>query len=178
MVAVYCLIMLRRDASFDRSELWNSRPLPSQLTSIFLLFAIGVVVIGALVYEFAPALLFSFVRAHPVVWAFVMLLYPLLSVYPQGIIYRAFVLHRYRDFFAAMPQKKWALILLSALAFSLMHTVFRNAVAVVLTFAGGVLFARRHLETRSLLVSSFEHALYGCFVFTIGLGQFFYARFV
>jgi hypothetical protein len=27
-------------------------------------------------------------------------------------------------------------------------------------------------------VSSIEHALYGCFLFTIGLGQFFYVRVV
>ena len=79
---------------------------------------------------------------------------------------------------APLRQEKWALILLSALAFSLMHIVFRNWIAVVLTFFGGLLFARRHLETRSLFVSSFEHALYGCFVFTIGLGQFFFVRLV
>jgi uncharacterized protein len=59
-----------------------------------------------------------------------------------------------------------------------MHIVFRNPVAVILTLAGGILFARRQLQTGSLVVSSFEHAIYGCFVFTIGLGQFFYARLI
>lgn len=178
LVAAYCLVALYRDPEFPRSQLWNPRPLRSHLGSILLLFALGVVLISSLVYEFAPRLLFSFVRAHPVTWAVVMVLYPVLSVYPQGIIYRAFLLHRYRNRAGASPQQKWALILVSALAFSLMHIVFRNWVAVALTFAGGVLFARRHLETRSLFVSSFEHALYGCFVFTIGLGQFFYMRLV
>jgi hypothetical protein len=28
--------------------------------------------------------------------------------------------------------------------------------------------------TGSLLTSSIEHALYGCWLFTVGLGQFFY----
>ena len=173
-VALYCFLMLRRDPQYDRSELWNPQRLRGQLKPILLLFALGVVLISCLVYFFARPLLFSFIRVHPVIWALVMLLYPVLSVYPQGIIYRAFLLQRYRH----ATTKKWALILLSALAFSLMHIVFRNWICVTLTFPGGVLFARRHLETKSLFVSSFEHALYGCFVFTIGLGQFFFARFI
>jgi hypothetical protein len=177
-VAAYSLAMLYRDPTYDRSELWNPRPLRAQLVPILLFFALGVALIGGLVYEFAPGLLFEFVRAHPLVWAAVMLLYPVLSVYPQGIIYRSFILHRYRAFCVESQQQKWALIFLSALAFACMHLLFRNWVAVALTFAGGILFARRHLEARSLFASSVEHALYGCFIFTIGLGQFFYARLV
>jgi membrane protease YdiL (CAAX protease family) len=57
-----------------------------------------------------------------------------------------------------------------------MHIVFRNPLAMALTFAGGILFAWRYEKTGSLFVSSFEHALYGCFLFTIGLGRYFYAR--
>jgi hypothetical protein len=178
LAAAYGLIALYRDPEFPRSQLWNPRPLRSQLASILLLFSLGAAVIAGLVYEAAPSLFFNFVRAHPLVWALVMLFYPLLSVYPQGILFRSFLLHRYRNLRASSRQKQWALILLSAFAFSFMHIVFRNWVAVVLTFAGGILFARRHLETRSLFVSSFEHSLYGCFVFTIGLSQYFYVRLV
>jgi hypothetical protein len=178
LAAAYGLIALYRDPNYRRSELWNPGLLRRQLPSMLLLFAMGVAVIGALVYEFAHPVLFSFVRTHPVVWALVMILYPVLSVYPQGILFRAFLLHRYRDLFGASPQKETALIFLSAVSFSLMHVVFRNWIAVALTFAGGVLFARRHLATRSLFVSSFEHAIYGCFIFTIGLGQYFFAKLV
>lgn len=172
-VALYCFLMLRRDPQYDRAELWSPQRLRGQVKPILLLFALGVMVISCLVYVYFSSLLFSFIRTHPIIWALVMLLYPVLSVYPQGIIYRAFLLHRCRHI-----SNKWALILLSAVAFSLMHIVFRSWVPVALTFPGGVLFARRHLETKSLFVSSFEHALYGCFVFTIGLGQFFFARFI
>lgn len=66
------------------------------------------------------------------------------------------------------------MILASAAAFAFMHIVFRNPVAVVYTFAGGVLFARRYYRSGSLLVSSLEHALYGCWMFTVGLGPYFY----
>jgi uncharacterized protein len=44
----------------------------------------------------------------------------------------------------------------------------------VLTFFGGILFAWRYVETGSLLTSSVEHALYGCWLFTVGLGVYFY----
>jgi membrane protease YdiL (CAAX protease family) len=178
LAAGYGFFALYRDPEFPREQLWNPQPLRRNFLPIVLLFAIGAVVLAVLTYEAVPGLPFGFVRTHPLVWAAVMILYPVLSVYPQGILFRAFLLHRYRNLAAPLRQEKWALILLSALAFSLMHIVFRNWIAVVLTFFGGLLFARRHLETRSLFVSSFEHALYGCFVFTIGLGQFFFVRLV
>jgi hypothetical protein len=57
------------------------------------------VVYAALTYLallLVPHELFGFVRARPGFWAVVMCLYPLLSAYPQTIVYRAFVFHRYR----------------------------------------------------------------------------------
>ena len=60
------------------------------------------------------------------------------------------------------------------MAFAYMHIVFRNPWAMVLSLPAGMLFYARYRETRSLMVSSLEHALYGCFVFSIGLGVYFY----
>jgi len=118
----------------------------------------------------APELLFSFVRTHPVFWALVMILYPVLSVYPQGIIYRSFLMHRY----GSLLPSGLAVIIVSASAFAFMHLIFRNPLAVALTFVGGLLFAWRYKTTGSLFTSSLEHALYGCWLFTSGLGQYFY----
>ena len=100
----------------------------------------------------------------------VMVAYPVLSVYPQGLLYRAFFFERYATLFP----DKWAMIVASAAAFAFLHIIFRNSLAVALTFAGGILFAARYAETGSLATSSFEHALYGCWLFTVGLGQYFY----
>jgi hypothetical protein len=66
------------------------------------------------------------------------------------------------------------MIVAGAAGFAFMHVIFRNWVAVPLTFAGGLLFAVRDAETGSLATSSFEHALYRCWLFTVGLGRFFY----
>jgi hypothetical protein len=44
----------------------------------------------------------------------------------------------------------------------------------VLSAAAGWIFARRYQQTRSLLATSIEHALYGVLAFTVGLGDLFY----
>jgi membrane protease YdiL (CAAX protease family) len=64
--------------------------------------------------------------------------------------------------------------MVSAFAFSYMHIVFRNPAAMGLTLIGGVLFAITYEDTESLIISIFEHALYGNFLFTIGLGRYLY----
>ena len=116
----------------------------------------------------APGLFLSLPLHRPRFWALIMLLYPLLSVWPQEIIFRRFLFARYEPIFGR------ATVAVSALAFGYAHIIFLNAWAVLLTLAGGWLFARSYAATRSLTFSGVEHALYGCLVFTIGLGQYFY----
>jgi membrane protease YdiL (CAAX protease family) len=170
IVFAYCYWLLRRDASFDRSLLWNPSALQRFAPTIVVTFAAAAAVIAFCVWRLAPAKLFVFVRTNPIFWAVIMCLYPVLSVYPQSLIYRAFFFHRYQSIFPSVG----ALTLASALAFSFTHIVFRNPIAPALTFFGGLLFAYRFRRSGSLLVSAFEHALYGCFMFTVGLGMYFY----
>lgn len=170
IVAGYALWRLLRDPRFDRSRLWNPAPLPIYLLTILAIFAAVALLLWLGVRQFAPKLEWSFVRQHPVFWAVVMFLYPALSVYPQGVLYRAFFFERYAPLFPG----KWVIITASATAFAFLHIIFRNSFAVTLTFAGGLLFAARYAETGSLATSCFEHALYGCWLFTVGLGQYFY----
>jgi hypothetical protein len=177
IAAAYGIFQLWRDPTFDRRQLWNAGPLRSQLPQMLALFAAGVVVVSALVSVYAPALFLSLPRLHPRFWALVLITYPIFSVYPQSLVYRTFLLHRYRSLFQREADAPPAiLIFASAAAFALMHLPFHNWIAVALTFPGGILFARHYLNSKSLCVSSIEHALYGCFLFTIGLGQYFYLR--
>jgi uncharacterized protein len=99
-----------------------------------------------------------------------MVLYPLLSVVPQTLIYRAFLFERYREIFRGQA----VLIAASAVSFAWLHIALRNWVAPLLTLPAGLLFAWRYARTHSLAASAFEHALYGCAVFTLGLGAYFY----
>lgn len=170
LLAAFCLYRLFGDAAFNRKSLWNPGALPAAAPQILAIFAVCAVLVGLTVYFLAPLRLFNFVRRAPAFWALVMVLYPVLSVYPQGIVYRAFFFERYRVLFP----NSTALIVASAVAFSFAHIIFRNPIAVGFTLIGGLLFAWRYAHTGSLFTSSFEHALYGCWMFTIGLGEYFY----
>jgi membrane protease YdiL (CAAX protease family) len=169
-VCGYAAWQLLRDPRFDRSLLWNAAPLTHHLGSILLIFVLAAAGIWLGVHWFAPTFEWGLLRQQTAFWAVVMLAYPVLSVYPQGILYRAFFFERYAVLFPG----RWTMIVASAAAFAFLHIVFRNTLAVALTFAGGLLFAFRYAETDSLLTSSVEHALYGCWLFTVGLGQYFY----
>ncbi|HVZ83979.1 MAG TPA: CPBP family glutamic-type intramembrane protease [Terracidiphilus sp.] len=170
LVSGYALWQLLHDPHFDRARLWNAGQLAPHVSAILAIFAVSALVLWLCVHRFAPHLEWSFVRAHPAFWAIVMVAYPVLSVYPQGLLYRAFFFERYALLFPG----RWAMIAASAAAFAFLHIIFRNPLAVGLTFLGGLLFAARYAETGSLATSGFEHALYGCWLFTIGLGQYFY----
>jgi hypothetical protein len=170
LATAYAWWQLLRDPRFDRMRLWNLGALPGRLGAILGIFVIASFVLWLGVRRFAPHLEWNFVRQNPALWAVVMVLYPVLSVYPQGLLYRAFFFERYGELFPA----KWTMIAASAAAFAFVHIIFRNGLAVGLTAAGGLLFAARYAETGSLATSSFEHALYGCWLFTVGLGQYFY----
>lgn len=170
VVTVYAVAVLLRDPRFDRTRLWNAAAIPADIPWILAVFAVAAALIWLGVHRFAPQLEWSFVRQHPAFWAVVMIAYPVLSVYPQGLVYRAFFFERYAVLFPG----RWTMIVASAAAFAFMHIIFRNWIAVGLTFAGGLLFAWRYAVSGSLAASSMEHALYGCWLFTVGLGQFFY----
>jgi membrane protease YdiL (CAAX protease family) len=124
----------------------------------------------AAVALFLPDRLFDLPRERPLVWLAVVVLYPLLSVYPQELIFRAFLMHRY----APLVGTGTGAVAASAVAFGFAHVIFGNVWSVVLTVAGGWLFARRYQRTRSLPAAAAEHALYGLLAFTVGLGGLFY----
>jgi membrane protease YdiL (CAAX protease family) len=110
-------------------------------------------------------------RERPGLWLAVMVLYPLLSVVPQELLYRCFFFRRYRSLWG----EGRGAVLASALAFGWAHVVFLSWISVLLTLAGGWILARTFERTRSLPLVALEHALYGCLVFTVGLGRHFYA---
>jgi membrane protease YdiL (CAAX protease family) len=170
LIALGCLVVLLFDRGFDRRCLWNAEHLGRRLKQAALPFLLAAPVLTVAVVLFEPERLFQFVRERPLIWAIVMVLYPILSVYPQGVVYRAFIFHRYRELF---PQRA-ALIGASAIAFALVHLVFRNPIAPPLSLLGGVLFAWTYDRTRSSLVAAIQHALFGCYIFTVGWGWYFY----
>lgn len=112
-----------------------------------------------------------FPKESPAFLGLVLVFYPILAAYPQEIIFRGFFFHRYRTLFP----KRFAMILVSSLCFGWAHLMYANWVAPLLAGLGGILFAYRYLSTKSLLMVGIEHALWGNFLFTVGIGWYFYS---
>lgn len=117
----------------------------------------------------SPESLFAFPKRNPKFWLIVMVCYPVLSVLPQGFLYRWF----YERHFAALFSRTGSL-LVGALLFAFAHILFRNPYALAFTFVGGLFFLSSYRKTGSVLFSSIEHALFGDFLFTVGWGAYFY----
>ena len=169
LVAAAVYLWLHRDSEFDRRELFRWPSLRQVFKIGLRNVGIGVLLCGGLLV-WRPDLLFSFPQRSPVLWAFVMVLYPLLSAYPQELIYRAFLFHRYKALFGSTFKTALA----SAFVFGFVHIVFGNWLSVVLSLAGGVILCRTYLRTGSLVLAAIDHAMLGDIVFTVGLGQFFF----
>lgn len=169
VVGSWAIWSLWRDRAVDLRRLfrWNLKALPWQ--RVLLRDAFLIVVLAAAVRYTSPELLFALVRKAPLEWALIMVLYPLFSVLPQEMLFRVYFFERYPAIFGQGA----LLVAVNALSFAFVHIVFGNWIAVGLSAVGGILFASTYLKSRSLLLVSIEHALFGNFLFTIGLGQYF-----
>ena len=63
------------------------------------------------------------------------------------------------------------LIFANAVFFAAAHLLFKNNLVLALTFLGGLIFAFSYYKTQSTLLVSIEHAIYGSWLFTVGMGS-------
>jgi uncharacterized protein len=164
------LIVLLRDEAFPRGLLWNAGAARRGLTELALRTAVvwtGLLIVTAIRQ---PAHLFELPRTQPRLWLMVVILYPVLSAYSQELMYRTLFFHR----FGALFRRPASRVIASGVLFGWAHVVAHNVTALLLATAGGLLFASTYERRRSTLLVATEHALYGDFIFTIGLGSLFH----
>ncbi len=118
-------------------------------------------------YMFDRSNLFVVVLNKPKMWLLFVCIYSVISVYPQELLYRTFFFKRYES----LVKNDRLFIIFNAIMFSIAHLLFKNVLVMVLTFLGGVLFAITYKKTKSTLLVSIEHAIYGSWLFTVGLGE-------
>lgn len=169
--SILCMAFLLKDPGFDRVNLWRRESFIQKFGSVACIFLPTALLLTLITKICLPDKLFAFPATRPVVWSLVMILYPLLLVWPQELIFRSYFFHRYHSIFANPRQ----MIQMNAISFSLAHLFYNNWVALLLSFLGGYLFAWRYHRSRSLPLVSLEHALWGDFLFTVGLGWYFYS---
>lgn len=165
-----CTALLLRDPTFSRRDLLGTarvRPGLGVVLRRALLVSLGLLMVAVVT---VPKSLFAFPRHRTSVWLLVMLLYPL-SAWAQEIVFRTFFFHRYGGLFATARRR----ILASGLIFGWTHVVVNDLAAIPLAAVAGLLFASTYERSRSTLLVSIEHALYGDVVFSVGLGSLFYS---
>jgi uncharacterized protein len=165
---VYCFAVLLADKNFDRKQLGHHRF--KGFGFLMKRFAATAALLTAYLLIFEPENLFIIPRQFPALWLAIMVFYPLWSALPQELIFRTFYFHRYREI---IPNTT-ALVLLNAFLFAFMHIIFNNWIALIGGFIVGLFWAHTWLRNPSLLTVSAEHTIYGNFIYTIGLGHYFY----
>ncbi len=170
-VFLFFIIFLTLDRSFSWRRTLGTGIRLFDLASIVMLFAIAGPAIAVFAYYDVPQRFLAFPRYAYDTWIMVMVLYPLISVTTQEIMYRVFFFHRYRPLFSGDPQ---GAIVLNAVLFSFSHIVFQNITTLIISFLGGLLFAWRYENSRSYWALVIEHSIYGNLIFTVGLGRYFY----
>jgi len=169
-IAMVCTIYLAADRTFSLRRSLNVDRLRYHLRPILGTFALLAPLMAALLWSLAPDAMFVLPREKTVLWGAIMCLYPLLSVLPQTVIWRVFLLHRYRSLIGT----GWPAVVAATVCFSFAHIYFLNAVALLVTAVGGLMFVLSYIRSGSLVVTAMEHALYGCWAFTVGYGRFLY----
>ncbi|OFC72396.1 CPBP family intramembrane glutamic endopeptidase [Alteromonas confluentis] len=167
-VGIACLAVLLADKQFKRFRLWHWQDFFTHLRTTLKMFIPWACLLAAVVYLIKPELFLQWPLQEPELWVLTLLIYPIVSVIPQEIIFRTFFFHRYKQI---LPSKmaRWGL---STFVFGLVHLVYGNWVAMVLSWIGGALFGYRYMQTRSTPVVVVEHAIWGSFIFTVGLGSY------
>ena len=173
LFAVVATVYLVLHPGYANRSFYDLKQTIAQLPRIVVLFLLSGVLLFLFVWVGYRDWLFDCPLNHRQVWLSILWTYALFSVYPQEIIYRGFFFHRYRHLFTNQRQRTHA----SAIAFSLAHLIYYHHYSILFSLIGGYLFAHTYQKSRSLIAVSVEHALYGCFMFTIGLGRFFYTGF-
>ncbi len=143
----------------------------SDLGSILAVFLIAGGMVAAFMQQEMPERFLAFPTQRYQTYERVMILYPLVSVLTQELVYRTFFFHRYGPLFGEL---RWAMVFINGALFGFAHIVFDNYVAMIGTWVIGTLLAYRYATTRSFWAVFIEHTLWGWLVFTVGLNKYFF----
>lgn len=165
------VVILTLDRTFSWREALSRGISRRVLAGILGTFAIVAPAFAVFAWYDSPQRFLAFPLYAQSLWLMVMVIYPLVSVTTQEIMFRLFFYGRYRALFG---DNAHAAILVNGVLFAFVHIIFQSWVTIVISLLGGVLFAWRYETTRSFWAVCLEHALWGNLLFTLGMGQYFY----
>lgn len=169
-VAGYAWLMTR--AATRGTDIWQWRAINApnlrRIIPRWIVCCLGMTVI---IYLYDPGRAWGIFDRLPI-WGVPLLLlaYTFLSALPQEFVFCTFFFRRYANLFPTDRRR----IMASAVVFAWAHVLFINPVAPPLSLIAGLIFADTYARTRSLALVTLEHALYGGWLFIVGLGWYFY----
>lgn len=105
-------------------------------------------------------------------WLFILAAYPVLSAWPQEIIYRSLFFERYGVLFPGT----FAAVAANGAAFGFGHLLYMHPVTIAMTALGGALIGWAYLARgRSIMLSWVLHSVAGQIIFTSGIGIYFHS---
>lgn len=168
--ALYCWFTVLRHENFLR-DVWKwdavTRESLEPIIVRWILACIGMTLFIMLV---DPARQFNMFIHKPYFVLILFMIYPILSAFPQEIIFCSFFFRRYRVYF----KSEWSMKLASTIIFAFAHVLFINWIAPFLSLIAGAIFASTYSKSKSLALVTIEHGLYGNYLFFVGLGWYFY----
>ncbi len=174
MVLIPCLVfiflILRYRTAFRWKELVSFKVDRSRIMRDGVIIVIIGILLLLTVLIWIPDKLFNLPRGNPLIWLALSLFYPIFSAYPQEIIFRIYIFHRYEKIFSS----KWLMIAASGITFSFVHILYYHPISMILTLFGGLYLAGVYMQTRSVLYTAILHGILGMLVYTLGLGEFFW----
>ena len=174
IICIYAIIIMtlfyRREIKFNRLLKISYSKNKKYIKIILIRWILLSLVLFLFTKYFFPEKLFLIQKKDSDLLYKIFILYPFFSALPQEFIFCTFFFVRYKDLF----KKDKNLVLISAMIFCFAHIFSINWVAPLLSLFGGFIFAKTYKKTDSLVLVSFEHALYGNTLFAIGLGWFFW----
>ncbi|MEM1277938.1 MAG: CPBP family glutamic-type intramembrane protease [Pseudomonadota bacterium] len=169
LLAALSIFLLWRTPGFQISVLWKG----FRWRELWILVAFSlatVVCTFSTVLLVVPERFLELPLNRTQLWMMIMLLYPILSAWPQEIIFRTLFFERYGVLFPSPA----VLIAVNAFVFGFGHLFFQNPITIIMTGAAGAVMGWAYYRTQSLWLAWALHSIGGMIVFTSGLGIFFY----
>jgi hypothetical protein len=168
--ALYCWFFVLRRENFLK-DVWKWEAVTwVAMRPILIRWVCACAAMTVFIYFVDPARMFDLFLERPYFVLLLFCLYPVLSALPQEMVFCSFFFRRYAPFFTT----ERSMVIASALIFAYAHVLFINWIAPLLSVIAGYIFAKTYSHSRSLALVTIEHALYGNYLFFVGLGWYFY----
>ena len=156
---------------FTRGFRWRELIGPVRVLPALGLGLFTFVVASALCWLILPERLWYILIHAPHVMIGIAVLYPLVQVVPQELVYRALFFERYGHLFGSEKQA----VFVNAGLFSFGHLMYWHPIVWIATFIGSFLFSYAYLKPRGFVQACVLHGIAGVAIFASGLGWLFYS---